>query len=187
MPRSNGADGRGYYDRFRHRLMFAVIDAQGRVVAFSGRALPVPPPDAGAGEGSGDAQRGPPPKYINSPETPIYTKGTHLFGLWQARHAIRQSEHAVLVEGNFDVVSLHARDIKNVVAPLGTAFTVDQAMCSLRRLRDRVVSRCSSTATAAGRKAARAAEVPCDDTPASTARKSPRCPTKTRPGRVSYA
>ena len=70
--------------------------------------------------GEDDASRDPPPKYINSPESPIYTKGSTLFGLWQARHAIRQQEHAVIVEGNFDVVSLHARGVENVVAPLGT-------------------------------------------------------------------
>jgi DNA primase len=119
VPRSSGT---GYYDRFRHRLMFAVIDAQGRVVAFSGRALPDPPDETRA-----DAPRDPPPKYINSPESPIYVKGANLFGLWQARHAVRQQERAVLVEGNFDVVSLHARGVTNVVAPLGTAFTPDQA------------------------------------------------------------
>jgi len=117
VPRSSGSS---HYDRFRHRLMFAVIDTQGRVVAFSGRALPAIP-------GEDDASRDPPPKYINSPESPIYTKGATLFGLWQARHAIRQQEHAVIVEGNFDVVSLHARGVENVVAPLGTAFTSDQA------------------------------------------------------------
>jgi DNA primase len=119
VPRSSGT---GYYDRFRNRLMFAVIDTHGRVVAFSGRALPPVP-----GDDEGDATRDPPPKYINSPESPIYVKGANLFGLWQARHAIRQLEHAVLVEGNFDVVSLHARGMQNVVAPLGTAFTEDQA------------------------------------------------------------
>ena len=136
VPRSSGS---GYYDRFRHRLMFAVVDAQGRVVAFSGRALRELPaeqrvrdsqPRAGlvrlpAGGDDPDAHK--PAKYINSPESPIYTKGQMLFGIHQARHAIRQSEKAVLVEGNFDVVSLHARGITNVVAPLGTAFTVDQA------------------------------------------------------------
>lgn len=118
VPRSSGS---GYYDRFRHRLMFPVLDVQGRVVAFSGRALPSPPQeDAGA-------QGDPPPKYINSPESPIYVKGATVFGLWQARHAVRQQEKAILVEGNFDVVSLHALGISNVVAPLGTAFTLDQA------------------------------------------------------------
>ena len=104
-----------------------------------------------------DAHRDPPPKYINSPESPIYTKGANLFGLWQARHAIRQKEHAILVEGNFDVVSLHARGVENVVAPLGTAFTEDQA---------KLLRRYATTLTllfdgdAAGRKAARAAEQP---------------------------
>ncbi len=148
VPRSNGT---GYYDRFRHRLMFAVVDVQGRVVAFSGRALPALP----------DAmpQADPPPKYINSPESPIYVKGNNVFGLWQARHAIRLQEHAFVVEGNFDVVSLHARGFENVVAPLGTAFTVDQAKL-LRRYAVRTTLLFDGDA--AGRKAARAAEEPCD-------------------------
>jgi DNA primase len=141
VPRSSGS---GYYDRFRHRLMFSVVDAQGRVVAFSGRALRELPPEA-----RGDALPGQvapprpglvrldgaapdpdahkPPKYINSPESPVYTKGQMLFGIHQARHAIRQGEVAVLVEGNFDVVSLHARGVANVVGILGTAFTTEQA------------------------------------------------------------
>ena len=151
VPRSSGG---GYYDRFRHRLMFAVVDVQGRVVAFSGRALP-PVPDAGGSSAPSD----PPPKYINSPESPIYVKGHHVFGLWQARHAIRRQEHAIVVEGNFDVVSLHARGFENVVAPLGTAFTVDQAKL-LRRFAIR--STLLFDGDGAGRKAARAAEEPCD-------------------------
>jgi DNA primase len=148
VPRTNGA---GYYDRFRHRLMFAVVDTHGRVVAFSGRAL-APSDD--------EAPRDPPPKYINSPESPVYVKGAALFGLWQARHEIRKEEQAILVEGNFDVVSLHACGLRNVVAPLGTAFTVDQA---------RLLRRYASTVTllfdadAAGRKAAQAAEGPCEE------------------------
>jgi DNA primase len=101
--------------------MFSVIDPQGRVIAFSGRAL-APVPDESKGQ---DEQK--PAKYINSPESPVYTKGNALFGLYQARHAIREAESATVVEGNFDVVSLHARGIQNVVAPLGTAFTGDQA------------------------------------------------------------
>ena len=148
VPRSSGS---GYYDRFRHRLMFAVADAQGRVVAFSGRALaPIP------GE---DEAREPPPKYINSPESPIYVKGAALFGLWQARHAIRQAEHAILVEGNFDVVSLHARGVATAVAPLGTAFTVDQAKL-LHRYAPNVTLLFDGDN--AGRKAARAAEEPVE-------------------------
>ena len=153
VPRTSAS---GYYDRFRHRLMFAVVDARGRVVAFSGRALAQPPGDV-----PGDAApRDPPPKYINSPESPIYVKGSHVFGLWQARHAIRHDEHAILVEGNFDVVSLHARGLENVVAPLGTAFTADQAKL-LRRYGARVTL--LFDADAAGRKAARAAEAPCEE------------------------
>ena len=147
-PRSSGS---GYYDRFRHRLMFAVADARGRVVAFSGRALPPLP---------GDEERDKPPKYINSPETPIYVKGTHLFGLWQARNSIRQHEHAIVVEGNFDVVSLHARGVDNVVCPLGTAFTLDQARLLRRYAVDVTLF---FDGDAAGRKAALAAEEPCDE------------------------
>jgi DNA primase len=75
----------------------------------------------------GDEPRRDPPKYVNSPESPIYVKGDTVFGLFQARHAIREQQTAVVVEGNFDVVSLHARGIRHVVAPLGTAFTLAQA------------------------------------------------------------
>lgn len=114
-PRKQGP---GYYDRFRHRLMFAVIDLQGRVVAFSGRALE---------QVEGSEQQGDPPaKYINSPETPIYKKRETVFGLYQARSALRADQPCVLVEGNFDVVSLHARGVGGAVAPLGTAFTAEQ-------------------------------------------------------------
>jgi len=145
-PRKNAA---GHYDWFRHRLMFAILDVRGRVVGFSGRALPDPE------TGTVDKQS---PKYINSPESPIYQKGQTLFGLYQARQAIRQEEEAILVEGNFDVVSLHARGICNVVAPLGTAFTAAQA---------KLLHRYSSVVTllfdgdAAGKKATREARETC--------------------------
>lgn len=150
VPRSAGA---GHYDRFRHRLMFAVTDMQGRVVAFSGRALAPLPAD---GRDAGDK----PAKYINSPESPIYTKGALLFGLFQARHAIRQEEEAIVVEGNFDVVSLHARGIGNVVAPLGTAFTHEQAKL-LKRFSPRVVLLFDGDA--AGQKAVKASRAPARD------------------------
>jgi DNA primase len=153
-PHLESTSAAGYYDRFRQRLMFAVLDAQGRVVAFSGRALPPIPAPAREDE----AQRDPPPKYINSPESPIYVKGSTLFGLWQARHAIRRQEQAIVVEGNFDVVSLHARGVDNVVAPLGTAFTVDQAKL-LHRYAVHVTLLFDGDT--AGLKAARAAEEPC--------------------------
>lgn len=124
VPKRSGS---GYVDRFRHRLMFAVQDLRGRVVAFSGRMLESPTPaelkardifdDLGEAKG----------KYINSPESPIYRKRDVVFGLYAARQAIRRQDQAVLVEGNFDVVSLHARGIAQAVAPLGTAFTAEQA------------------------------------------------------------
>ena len=147
VPRSSGT---GHYDRFRHRLMFAVVDPQGRVVAFSGRALADPP-----GAEKRDEK---PAKYINSPESPIYSKGQTLFGLYQARHAIRQEELAIVVEGNFDVFSLHARGVANVVAPLGTAFTIDQAKL-LRRYASDVTLLFDGDA--AGRKAVRLSREPC--------------------------
>jgi DNA primase len=148
-PRTSGS---GHYDRFRHRLMFAVLDTQGRVVAFSGRALAEPP----GAQPKPDGEK--PAKYVNSKESPIYTKGNVLFGLFQARHAIRTEEIALVVEGNFDVFSLHARGLSNVVAPLGTAFTVEQARL-LKRYTPRVVLLFDGDA--AGRKATFAARGPC--------------------------
>jgi DNA primase len=130
VPKS---DGTGYFDRFHHRLMFAVMDVQGRVIAFSGRALE-PPPDYRRGVRPGEKIA----KYINSPESAIYTKGHTLFGLFQARNALLQSKDktAIVVEGNFDVVSLHAKGFVHAMAPLGTAITRDQ----LKLLRTRAQS-----------------------------------------------
>jgi DNA primase len=141
----------GYYDVFRHRLMFAIVDLAGRVVGFSGRVLPDPE------TGLVDKQTG---KYVNSAESQIYQKGHSVFGLYQARQSIRQSEEAVLVEGNFDVVSLHARGITNVVAPLGTAFTVNQAKL-VRRYAPAVTL--LFDADPAGRKATEKARDVCRD------------------------
>jgi DNA primase len=100
--------------------MVAIVDAQGRVAAFSGRALPELPGD------KVDPDRAP-PKYVNSKESSIYSKGSTLFGLWQARSAIRARGEVVVVEGNFDLIAMHARGVQHVVAPMGTAFTPDQA------------------------------------------------------------
>ena len=101
------------YDRFRGRIIFPIESRSGRVIAFGGRVL----------EGHGkDA-----PKYLNSPETPIYHKGSNLYGLSWARHSIRREETALVVEGYMDVVSLAAHGFENVVAPLGTALTPEQA------------------------------------------------------------
>lgn len=142
----------GYYDRFRHRLVFAVLDVRGRVIAFSGRSLPEP---------EGEAERDPAErvaKYYNSPESPIYRKREAVFGLFQAREAIRERNRAVVVEGNFDVVSLHARGLCHVVAPLGTAFTEQQAK-ELKRYTRNVTFLFDGDD--AGRRATGAAREPC--------------------------
>jgi DNA primase len=96
--------------RFRGRLLFPIHDLRSRVVAFSGRVL---------GEGE--------PKYLNSPETPIFHKGQLLYNLPVARHAMRKAERAILVEGQFDVLRLSLAGFEEVVAPLGTGLTDDQA------------------------------------------------------------
>jgi DNA primase len=121
IPRKTGG---GYYDRFRNRLVFTVTDPAGHPIAFSARSL-------GAGDEEGA-------KYINSPETADYHKGRVLFGLHQARVAMSKAREAVLVEGNFDVLSLARAGVENVVAPLGTALTEEHAAI-LRRRVDRVV------------------------------------------------
>jgi DNA primase len=154
VPRERGS---GHYDRFRHRLMFAVVDPLGRVVAFSGRAL-APPQKGELPPGSPTYDGEPPAKYINSPESPVYKKGEQLFGLFQAKLALRNRGEAILVEGNFDVVSLHARGIDTAIAPLGTAFTAEQAKL-LKRFVPKVVVLFDGDA--AGRKATRAARGPC--------------------------
>ena len=97
--------------RFRGRLLFPIHDIRGRVVAFGGRIL-------GPGE----------PKYLNSPETPIFHKGRSLYNLHFARNAIRREESALVVEGYFDVIRLVQAGLEHVVAPLGTALTGDQAV-----------------------------------------------------------
>lgn len=94
------------YDRFRNRIMFPIHDRRGRVIGFGGRALD----DQG-------------PKYLNSPETPVFHKGEHLYGLYQLLQAIRQPEFVIVVEGYLDVIALAQFGIRNVVATLGTAVT----------------------------------------------------------------
>jgi DNA primase len=101
---------RGYYDRFRHRLMFPIADRQGRPVAFGGRLL-----DAAA-----VAQA---PKYLNSPETPIFQKNRTLYGFHLAKQAIRQHGQTIIVEGYTDVMACHRQGVTNVVGTLGTALT----------------------------------------------------------------
>jgi len=104
-------DGSGYYDRFRHRVMFPILNRAGRVVAFGGRALD--PEDKA--------------KYMNSPESPVYQKRKILYGLYQAGDAIRKQNQAVIIEGYTDLMRLWEHDIRNVVAVSGTAFTEEHA------------------------------------------------------------
>lgn len=150
---------RGHYDRFRHRLMFAVVDTMGRVIAFSGRALRAPTrEEASAAGGSLPSYDGEAPaKYINSPESIVYKKGEQLFGLFQAKQGIRARGEALLVEGNFDVVTLHAAGFTHAAAPLGTAFTSEQAKL-LKRFGPKVVV--AFDGDAAGKKATRSSRVP---------------------------
>ncbi len=119
----------GYYDRYRDRLVCPVIVPGGEIKGFSARVIGKPPPAADGSE---------PPKYINSPESVVYKKSELLFGLSQARESMQQTGRAVLVEGNFDVISLHQAGFTNVVAPLGTAITSQQVL-TLKRLTDRIV------------------------------------------------
>lgn len=103
VPKESG----GHYDRFRDRLIFPIATASGRTVGFAGRAL--------------DAQTQ--PKYLNSPETPVYHKGSVLYGLSEAKDAIRKQGYAILVEGYMDALSLFQSGIEHVVATAGTALT----------------------------------------------------------------
>ena len=113
VPRKSG--GSGYYDRFRNRIMIPIRDTQGRVIGFGGRAL-------------GDEQ----PKYLNSPETELFDKGKTLFALDTAKIAISKADRAVVVEGYFDAIALHAAGISNAVASLGTALSLNQVRQLLR-------------------------------------------------------
>ena len=101
-------DNGGHYDRFRDRIMFPIRDARGRCIAFGGRAM-------------GDGE----PKYLNSPETVLFHKGRELYGLYEARQALRQIDRLVVVEGYMDVVALARHGIDCSVATLGTATTAD--------------------------------------------------------------
>lgn len=115
--------GIGFYDRFRGRLIFPISDAQGRVVAFGGRIL-------------GDGE----PKYLNSPETILYTKGQHLFGLAQSRDEIRRRGFAILVEGYLDFLIPFQAGQRNLVASLGTALTEAQVRLLGRYARKIIVN-----------------------------------------------
>jgi DNA primase len=116
-----GQHGRGYYSFFRDRLMIPIRDERGRVVSFGGRIL------------SGDG-----PKYINTAETELYKKKRVLYGLDRARPAIQKKDRVIVVEGYFDVISMHAAGFLETVASCGTALTVDH-LTKLRRLSTNVI------------------------------------------------
>ena len=139
-PGEDGERKSRRYDRFRHRVMFPILDGRGNVIGFGGRVI-------GPGE----------PKYLNSPETPLFEKGRELYGLYQARRAIRDANQVIVVEGYMDVVALAQHGVENAVATLGTATTPFH-VSKLLRLADNVVF--CFDGDAAGRKAAwRALEV----------------------------
>ncbi len=144
-PEQGFVDGErlgGGYLRFRERVMFPVVDLRGEVVGFSGRILD---PHKKAA------------KYINSPETPVFTKGEHLYGAHTARHAARRSGRLVLCEGNVDVVMLWQAGLEGTAAAMGTALTSTQVRL-VKRLSEQVV--CVMDGDAAGTKAAFSSLVP---------------------------
>ncbi|EIL89366.1 DNA primase [Rhodanobacter fulvus Jip2] len=116
---------RGKYDRFRERLMFPILDRRGRVIAFGGRVVQAAP-------ASGQA----PPKYLNSPETPLFHKGRELFALWQVKQANQSLARIVVVEGYMDVIALHQAGLPIAVATLGTATTPDHTEILFRAAPD---------------------------------------------------
>jgi DNA primase len=104
--------GDGYYDRFRGRLIFPICDEQGRVIGFSGRVL------------ASDQKTA---KYVNSPETPIFTKGKVFFGLDKSKRALLDAGSAIVCEGQLDLIACFMAGVQNIVAPQGTALTADHA------------------------------------------------------------
>src|SRR4051812_9373518 len=125
------------YDRFRDRVMFPIRNVKGECIGFGGRVL---------GEGT--------PKYLNSPETPVFSKGRELYGLWEARNALREAGYVLVTEGYMDVIGLAQLGFPNAVATLGTACTTDHVQ-KLFRFTDSVIF--SFDGDAAGRRAARKA------------------------------
>ena len=119
-------EGAGYYDAFRGRLMFPIHNEAGKVIAFGGRAMAEP------------GKEEPQPKYLNSPETPIYKKTSTLYNLHRARDGMRKANRAVLVEGYMDVIGVYAAGVNEVVASCGTALTNAQVR-AMRRHADTVV------------------------------------------------
>lgn len=144
-------DGSGVFDRFRNRVMIPLCDQHGNVIGFTGRILPKGQSSKFENRRKDEGQKEEGPKYMNSPETPIYHKGSTLYGLHLAKQAIKREGRAVVVEGNLDVVASHKAGVENVVGSSGTALTEDQLML-LKRFTTTIVF--SFDADAAGFKAA---------------------------------
>ena len=127
----SSGDGGKRYDRFRERLMFPIMDRRGRVFAFGGRVV-----TSASNAHSADTARGEGPKYLNSPETPLFHKGRELFALWQVRQANSKLTRLIVVEGYMDVVALHQAGITQAVATLGTSTTNEHAELLFRAAPD---------------------------------------------------
>jgi DNA primase len=127
------------YDRFRERLMFPILDRRGRVIAFGGRIISSAPPareDQEAGIHARTSQQNTGPKYLNSPETPLFHKGRELFALWQVKQANSSLARIVVVEGYMDVIALHQAGLPIAVATLGTATTPEHTEVLFRAAPD---------------------------------------------------
>lgn len=133
--------GEGFYDRFRGRLMFPICDEQGRVIGFSGRVL------------EADVKAA---KYVNSPETPIFTKGRVIYGLDKAKRAMLDAGSAIICEGQLDLIACHVAGVENVVAPQGTALTADQSRILKRYVQEVIL--CFDSDAAGQNAAARSLE-----------------------------
>jgi DNA primase len=137
ITQQEGEDDEKRYDRFRDRVMFPIRNIKGECIGFGGRVL---------GDGT--------PKYLNSPETPVFSKGRELYGLFEARQAMRDLGYALVTEGYMDVVALSQLGFANAVATLGTACTGDHIQ-KLFRFTDNVVF--AFDGDSAGRRAAKKA------------------------------
>ena len=127
------------YDRFRERLMFPILDRRGRVIAFGGRIISGTNPageDPQAGVAARTSQQGDGPKYLNSPETPLFHKGRELFALWQVKQANVRLLRLLVVEGYMDVIALHQHGLPIAVATLGTSTSADHAELLFRAAPD---------------------------------------------------
>jgi DNA primase len=166
-PEEGGPGGDRAYDRFRGRVMFPILDRRGQAIAFGGRSLDggdggaarqptATAADFGVGGAAEIGARNAAPKYLNSPETPLFHKGRVLYGLSHAQKTARETNEIIVVEGYMDVIALAQAGISNAVAPLGTALTEDQIGLLWRMAQEPIL--CFDGDNAGQRAAARAAD-----------------------------